>query len=233
MRILNKKNFNDLSVKFLIIAIFQFIIFSTLAMIFYRGGTLRDPNLSNYSFWANYFSDLGRTKSLSGKSNLLSCVIYTISGITLAISVAPFTFGISQFFSETKLEKILSRILIILGFVTSFFWIATMITPWDLYGNLHIVFGMIYTTTGFILLLLLAIMIFSNNSYPNKYAFVLLYYFGIYLFNFLLILILSYDLDTLVIQATFQKIVVYFFLFTFLYIAYGALKFKKILSINQ
>ena len=225
---MNEKKWHEISFMFLIIAIIQFIVLSTIAMIFYTGGTKLDPNASNYSFWANYFSDLGRTKSISGKSNVISCFLYTISGTILAISITPFTISMSQFFKNTDLEKKLRLFLIFFGFVTSAFWVATMITPWDLYGNLHVSFGIIYTFTGVIVLFLLAIMIFSNESYPNKYAFVLLYYFGLYIFNLLVVLILSYNSDTLVIQVTFQKIAVYFFLFTFLYLGLGAIKFDKI-----
>ncbi len=200
-------------------------------MIFYTGGTKLDPNTTYYSFWTNFFSDLGRTKSLSGKSNLISCVIYIISGTILAISITPFTISMSQFFKETKLQKNLSIFLILFGFITSIFWIASMITPWDLYGNIHLVLGIIYTTTGVIVLLLLAIMIFLNEDFPNKYAFILLFYFSIYLFNLLIVILLKYNpntLSSLVFQATFQKITIYLFLATFLYQAYGAIKLKKI-----
>ena len=56
---MNNRKWNELSFKFEIIAILQFIIFSTIAMFFYTGGTKINPDVSHYSFWANYFSDLG------------------------------------------------------------------------------------------------------------------------------------------------------------------------------
>lgn len=231
---MNNKNWNELSFKFLIIAILQFIVLSTIAMIFYTGGTKMDPNVSYYSFWSNFFSDLGRTKSLSGKPNLISCVIYIISGTILAISITPFTISMSQFFKETGLEKKLRILLIFFGIITSTFWIAAMITPWDLYGYTHLLLGIIYTTTGVMVLLLLAIMIFLNDSYPNKYAFILIYYFGIYVFNLLIVILLKYNPNTissLIIQATFQKIALYLFLGVFIYLGNGALKINKINSV--
>ncbi|MFX1445708.1 MAG: hypothetical protein ACFFHV_20015 [Promethearchaeota archaeon] len=228
---MSEKNWNVLSFKLLIIAIIQFIVLSTIAMIFYTGGTKLDPDASSYSFWANFFSDLGRTKSLSGKPNLISCVIYIISGTILAISITPFTISISHFFKEGELEKKLRILLVFFGFITSSFWIAAMITPWDLYGNTHLLFGIIYTTTGVIVLLLLAIMIFLNDSYPNKYAFILIYYFGIYFFNLIIVILLRYNPNTvssLIVQATFQKITLYLFLGVFIYLGNGALKFNKL-----
>ena len=77
--------------------------------------------------------------------------------------------------SFTKLRILL----IFFGFITSAFWVAAMITPWDLYGSTHLLLGIIYTTTGVVVLLVLAIMIFLKDSYPNKYAIILIYYFGL------------------------------------------------------
>ncbi len=227
---MNEKNWNELSFMFLIIAIIQFVILSTIAMIFYTGGTKLDPNASNYSFWTNFFSDLGRTKSISGKSNLISCFLYIISGTILAVSITPFTIGISHFFKDTDLEKKLRIVLIFFGFITSTFWVAAMITPWDLYGSTHLLLGIIYTTTGVMVLLVLAIMIFLKDSYPNKYATILVYYFVLYLFNLIIVILLKYNPNTitsLIFQATIQKIAVYVFLATFFYLGYGALKIEK------
>ena len=37
----------------------QLVILTSIAMFFYAGGTRLNPSAPGYSFWANWFSDLG------------------------------------------------------------------------------------------------------------------------------------------------------------------------------
>ena len=46
-----------------------FFILSSLAMLAYPGGTATDTTRPGYSFLTNFFSDLGRTRSLSNQPN--------------------------------------------------------------------------------------------------------------------------------------------------------------------
>ena len=62
-----------------IIGCIQFIILTSIAMIFYKGGTYIDPSTSHYVFWNNYFSDLGRTVAHSGISNTFSFILFTVT----------------------------------------------------------------------------------------------------------------------------------------------------------
>ena len=37
-----------------------YFIFMHVAMLFYAGGTMLNPNAPGYSYWANFYTDLGR-----------------------------------------------------------------------------------------------------------------------------------------------------------------------------
>ena len=57
----------------------QFIFFTFLGMIFYAGGTYKDPSIEGYSFFMNFFSDIGRTVAHSDESNLPAFVFFSLA----------------------------------------------------------------------------------------------------------------------------------------------------------
>ena len=58
-----------------------FLFSNVLAMFFYPGGNINDPNQIGYSFLNNFFSDLGRVESLQNpaKNNFISCALFNLS----------------------------------------------------------------------------------------------------------------------------------------------------------
>ncbi|MHA1475851.1 MAG: hypothetical protein ACTSQ5_11780, partial [Promethearchaeota archaeon] len=70
-----------------ILGIFQFLILSSLAMVFYSGGNINDPNSLRYAFFLNKFSDLGMTVSYNGKSNWISFCLFNSALILLGLSL--------------------------------------------------------------------------------------------------------------------------------------------------
>jgi hypothetical protein len=57
----------------------EFVIFSTIAMFFYGGGTSWDKSAEGYTFWHNVLSDLGRTISYSGVPNTVSSPMFNVA----------------------------------------------------------------------------------------------------------------------------------------------------------
>ena len=70
-----------------VIGCVQFLIFSTIAMFNYSGGTSWNKSAEGYTFWHNVMSDLGRTVSYSGISNTFSSTIFNSSLIFFGISI--------------------------------------------------------------------------------------------------------------------------------------------------
>ena len=75
-----------------------FLIFSTLAMLFYTGGNPYYPNSGKYSFTLNNISDMGMETTFDGKSNLLCQILFgfglIFTGISLFLFVWIIFFGI-------------------------------------------------------------------------------------------------------------------------------------------
>ncbi|MFX0187775.1 MAG: hypothetical protein ACFE8A_08570 [Candidatus Hodarchaeota archaeon] len=211
---MNIKNWREFAFIFLMIGCVQYIILTTIAMFFYAGGTIINPNASGYSFWHNFFSDLGRTRAHSGKSNTISYVIFTITFCILATSLISFLLAFPKFFKETTKEKALSLIGSIIGIFTGILLIAVALTPWDLYSYEHLMLVLISGISGLFAIIAYLIAEFLNKQIPNKYAYILLVYaivFGVYV----ILLFAGIDISTsegLMIQATMQKIMFYIFL---------------------
>ena len=62
---MNEKNWREKVFMFGMIGMINYVILTLIAMVFYAGGTMINYNAPGYTFWANWFSDLGRTKGYS------------------------------------------------------------------------------------------------------------------------------------------------------------------------
>lgn len=77
-----------------------FVIFNTIAMLFYPGGTYLDSSTEGYHFFYNFFSNLGEWTARNGEINTLSAALFNSSLIIFAISY--FSFFISFLKLEVK-----------------------------------------------------------------------------------------------------------------------------------
>ena len=82
----------------------------------FAGGTMADPEQPGYSFFRNFFSELGLTRSYLGEPNTISFVLFTVAlagaglGIMLLFAVFP------SFFQRRA-----AKILAILGSIAGIF----------------------------------------------------------------------------------------------------------------
>lgn len=215
---------------FIIIGPLQYIIFTSIAMIFYAGGTFTNPNTVGYSFWQNFFSDLGRTIALSGRLNTVSFVIFTISAIILALSLILYILAIPVFFKEKLYKFRISQINIFLGLTAGILLFGVIFTPWNIFSNIHMMFSKLFSLASLIILIYLMYLILKNKNYPNIYA-----YF--YLLIILIALIYSFmvlfgpELTTqegLILQASTQKFSQYSWLICFILQGYGSIKLNDL-----
>lgn len=72
------------------LGVLQFLVFATLAMNAYPGGTRDDAHTDGYLFFENYLSDLGRTQAWSGDDNTASALRFNTSIIVLGATLVPF-----------------------------------------------------------------------------------------------------------------------------------------------
>ena len=160
----------------MIYASIQWVILTFVAMLFYAGGTIANPNSPGYDFFSNYNSDLGLTVAYSGKSNFISLIIYTINNTIYVVSLMIFFVALYHFFSEGSKDKWMALLGIISGIFVGIGLLGAVFTPWDVYTELHEMFTYISFTSIIFIVIFFALAIYLNEEYPNKYCYIHLVY---------------------------------------------------------
>lgn len=206
----------------------QYIILTSIAMLFYKGGTYDDPNNPGYSFFINFFSDLGRTIAHSGEPNTIGWLLFSttllIAGMTLIISMAAYF----NLFRVNKAAFRLSMSGSFLGMFAGLAFIGIAFTPSDILPEVHLLFVSIGFGLVFPVAILYSIAMWIVD-YPRRYTSIFLI-FAVIQSLYLLLLFLGHTVEgfgTLLIQATGQKIIVYSMILNNLFQNYGAFQIQK------
>lgn len=194
-------------------------------MLFFPGGTILDHHTKGYSFFNNFFSELGRWRTHLGESKWISFICFEIALVFHAIAMFVFNLHFLKHTKSAELNKTAYYIALISGSVFPFLLAGIAFTPCDLYLPLHMDF--VYAGFGMLVPLSLTytILIRKHHLLPNKYGNVML---------IIVIAIASYILfmkfgpnprQVPYVQQTAQKIIVYSMIFCLLYLTSGCLKY--------
>ena len=63
-----------------------FLVFTTVAMIMYPGGTIHDSSTEGYQFFYNFFSNLGEWTARNGEPNKISAYLFNSALMLLSLS---------------------------------------------------------------------------------------------------------------------------------------------------
>ncbi len=207
-----------------ILGAIQFFILSSLAMEYYPGGTIHDRSSEGYSFFTNYFSDLGRTRSWSGENNWTSNILFKISLTGVGLSLSLFFLMISTLFKNAE-AKLLAIIASVAGIISALCYIGIAHTPLNIDYGMHT----LYVRVGFIAFLAMSLFyslsILADKAYPNTYAKVFGWFMIILGIQILIMLFGPrswYSPRALLLQATAQKAVVYSEMLCMLIQCFGA-----------
>ena len=194
-------------------------LFDPLAMVLYPGGTCIDEDTEGYSFFENFYSDLGMAHTYGGEPNTLSSLLFASVNALNGIALLFFSVIMPSYFTATRLERFSSRVGSICGVLAGVSSVGAMI-PADLYLSAHLVFT--FSTSALFLLAFVfySVAMLKNRRYPNVYAAVFAVYLVVLVAYYLGLTFLGLtDIGTredLVIVATGQKIVIYSgFIFSF------------------
>lgn len=222
-------NWQKLFFSISLIGAFSFLFLTTLAMYLYPGGTIHAPELEAYSFLNNYFSDLGRTRTFDGTSNISCHRIFKAALTTSGATLILFFIALPSLFKQT-VPKTLAIIAAILGSIAGLCYIGIGWVPWNesYWGH------RVYVERSFLAFLIMVIFyifaIYSERSYPNKYGNVLLVFFIILLIQIIIMFFgpRAYrNSEALFLQAVAQKIVVYSEILVMAFMALGAIRLSE------
>ena len=111
----------------------QFVLLTLIAMLFYPGGTHDDPAAPGYSFFNNFFSDLGLTVSPSGETSTVSFFLFTLSLTLAGLAIILFFLTTSPALFKNTPGRIPSLLGSIVGVLSGLFYIGIAFTPADLH----------------------------------------------------------------------------------------------------
>lgn len=210
----------------LIYSIITFVVLTTIAMLCYPGGNFFDHSSIGYSFWENFYSDLGRYKTFSGGNKNISTFFFVIAVFQMSWFIAyffkEFIFKVSQIDNHYSIQKLVRTSAFAYGILLA----STAITPYDrlllvhaLVANFSFV-AMTFVAFG------TAFLTYKIN-FPKSYTFVFV------LLGMLLVvyIILLFTVRSLVQGAnpyfhpTAQKIMVVCIISALVYLASGYKKF--------
>jgi hypothetical protein len=193
-----------------------FILLTAAAMLIYPGGTPTEPTRQRYSFFVNFFSDLGRTRTFTGQPNRESQILFTmgvmIGGAAMAYFFRAFAGCTAGCWKQGRRTAVhLSRSGALLGTAAGICFIGVAFTPWDIYLGAHMVFVLwaFRLFLGAVVLNLLAVML--EPGLPRRTAWVFAT-FAMMLIAYLILLsagLAGSPAATAMVQATGQKIIVY------------------------
>ncbi|MFX0172884.1 MAG: hypothetical protein ACFE9L_13290 [Candidatus Hodarchaeota archaeon] len=223
---MKKKEWRMWAFRFTIFGCIQFILLTSLAMFTYAGGTRIDPNTSGYSFFLNFFSDLGRTESF-GHPNTVSFLLFFIALMLTSFAFIGFFIAIPGVISVKNPD--LLKVTSILGILSAVSFSCVALTPTNLFPLLHDMF----VVSGFFLSLVVSNLMFyllkNLEIIPKVYSYAFLGYSGIILvygaISFVTTILIGLDnAVSLFLRVTTQKIVSYYMIICFLIQSLGALK---------
>jgi hypothetical protein len=213
--------------RFTIIGSGLFIVLTVIAMFLYPGGSLIDPTTKGYSFFSNFFSELGFLVTKSGAVNTPSAVLFIASLTMVGLGLVLFFLAFPQFFQGTRAGRNLSLLGSTFGVLSGICFVGVAWAPGDVNLDLHVFFVMWAFRLFPLAVFFYAIAIFRKPDYPNAYGWVFII-FGLLLVAYIFLLEFGPSaMDSItgqVIQAVGQKVIVYASIGSIMVQASGALK---------
>ena len=197
----------------------QFVVLTLLAMLFYAGGNMANPDAPGYQFFSNFFSDLGLTIAYNGEANTASFLLFSIALSLAGLSLIVFFILMPGFFKRDAAALTLSRLGSFCGLIAGVCFIGVAFTPANLLLSAHVNFVFGAFGSYFVAVLFYVAAMFKVPVFARAYQIVLL------VFAFILggyIWLLFNGPENLTIQVTGQKIIAYASITTVFIQAYGA-----------
>ena len=189
----------------------QFVVLTAVAMFFYPGGTFVNRTTTGYSFFRNFFSDLGRTQTQSGASNTVAAILFLVALTIAGLGLAFFFLAVPRLFRQAQPARLLSRLGSAVGLISGLAFVGVAWAPVNLIGWLHRLFVQVAFLAFFLAALFYIAAMLRTPAYPRRYALMC---------GAFLLLLAAYNVllffgppllsaHGLIIHATGQKIIVY------------------------
>lgn len=195
-------------------------------MQYYPGGTILDREAKGYSFYTNFFSDLGRTRSWDGHANTKSNLLFKTSLYIVGGSLCLFFLILPGLFRQPE-AKLLATISMVAGFIAASCYIGVANNPLNQDYAAHTIFVRVGFIAFLVMSLFYSLAIRTEPTYPNSYANAFNWFMLLLAVQIIIMLFGPRSWHSpfaLFLQATAQKVVVYAEIFCMLYQRIGAFR---------
>lgn len=155
-----------------VVACVAFVLLTGLAMLFYAGGTHHNKSAQGYSFFVNYFSDMGRTQALNGMPNRISSPLFSLALGAAGLALALFFLAFAAPFWQGFGKRVLAGYGSALGIIAGLCFVGVACTPADLYGSLHRTFVEWAFQTFLLAAIIYSWLMFTRRDYPRTGAWI-------------------------------------------------------------
>jgi hypothetical protein len=188
-----------------------FVALTVIAMIAYPGGTYTDFDTRGYSFFQNFFSELGLARTHNGGPKTVSLVLFLVSMFLSGTGMMAFFAAFPQFFRSTPATRTVSLLGSALGILSGVCFLGVAAFPADVNMPLHKEFVMWAFRLFPAAVLCYIIVLFREKAYPRGYAWELVVFLAL-LIGYIFLLEFGPAIESyagMVIQAAGQKGIVY------------------------
>ena len=201
------------------LGVMLYLIFTAISIIFYTGGTVRNPDTLGYSFTQNFFSDLGKLSS----DNFLAMIFFSGSLFVVGITFSIYFYYLMKSYNYDSLG-IMAKIGSGLGILGALCFIGVGFTPHNVLFTPHIFFVNWAFRSFLLSSLLLSIVLFKDDRLSSRYGIGYLF-FAISIFLYILVLEFAPKPElseiSLIFNVLAQKAIVLIFLLSVLYQSFG------------
>ena len=201
------------------LGVMLYLIFTAISIIFYAGGTVRDPDTLGYSFTQNFFSDLGKLST----DNFLAMIFFSGSLFVVGITFSIYFYYLMKSYNYDSLG-IMAKIGSGLGILGALCFIGVGFTPHNVLFTPHIFFVNWAFRSFLLSSLLLSIVLFKDDRLSSRYGIGYLF-FAMSIFLYILVLEFAPKPElseiSLIFNVLAQKAIVLIFLLSVLYQSFG------------
>lgn len=194
-----------------IVASGVFFTLTIVAMILYPGGRVGDHESLGYSFFTNFFSDLGQTTTYGGHANYPSLVLFCVALLATGIAAGLFFVAFSGLFERRSPAGRISVAAAAFGILAGICFVGVAATPWNLYLQAHNAFVQWAFRMFLLAVICSGAACLLSSRLPRRFVYVFAA-FAILLAAYIAMLTVGPAPGTplgAMIQATAQKIIVY------------------------
>lgn len=157
-----------------VLASLQFMVLTALAMFLYPGGSQADHSSPGYSFWDNFFSDLGRTVTVVGRPNTASAVLFLLALTAAGLGLALYFLAAPRLFAQpqgrlARFRRLLAIVGSLFGTISALSFVGVAFTPANLYRGAHIWFVLAAFEAFPIAAACYALAVWLHPDYPRRY----------------------------------------------------------------